>query len=119
MLNVDPFRGRRILLVEDDYLIATELARFFSSRGATVIGPAGTVSAALRLLERTEEVDLAMIDMNLRGEMAFPIADKLQERGIRFAFATGYDEDAIPSRYRAVPRCEKPVSPARIEAAFS
>jgi CheY-like chemotaxis protein len=119
MTTVDLFRGRKILVVEDEYLLATELSRFFESRGAVVVGPVGTVATALQLIDRTDQIDLATVDINLRNQMAFAVADRLQERGIRFAFATGYDDDAIPPRYRSVPLWEKPLRADQIEAVFS
>ena len=59
-----------------------------------------------------------MLDVNLRGEMAFPVDDALIERGVPFVFATGYSADALPRRYASVPRCDKPVEPDALAAAL-
>jgi hypothetical protein len=64
-------------------------------------------------------LDGAVLDINMRGEMIFPVADALKERGVRFIFTTGYDSEAIPERYRAMARCEKPLDMVEIvEALF-
>lgn len=103
-------RGRRLLIVEDEYMIAADLARALEDRGADVIGPAGSIEDALKLLDAELQIDGAVLDINLRGEQAYPIADALRARGVHFVFATGYDPWAIPDAYVDVPRLEKPVS---------
>lgn len=100
--------GRRVLAVEDEYFLADELARALRGAGALVLGPLPSVKAALDLLER-EVPDVAVLDVNLGGERADPVADALQARGIPFMFTTGYDQSALPERYAAVRHAEKPV----------
>jgi DNA-binding LytR/AlgR family response regulator len=108
-MQSDALAGRRVLVVEDEYLLAAEVVKDIRALGAEVIGPVATVDDALDLLAETERLDAALLDLNLCGEMAFPIADALMERGVPFVFATGYDRFAIPPRYAAVRRFEKPV----------
>src|SRR5262249_477527 len=79
-----------VLVVEDDYLVAMDIVRALERAGAEVIGPAPAVEAALDALEQTAP-DGAILDINLGGEMAFPVADALLARGVPFVFATGYD----------------------------
>ena len=110
--------GRRLLVVEDDYFLADTLARALAAQGAEVIGPVSNVDAALDLVDDTNDLDGAVVDLNLQGEMAFPVADALREREIPFVFATGYDTIAIPPRYSAAPRCEKPTDLATIARAL-
>ncbi len=99
--------GRRVLVLEDEYFLADELARVLIQLGAKVVGPVPTLTEALALLD-TVRVDAAVLDVNVRGEMAFPLADALQARDVPFVFATGYDQSMIPLKYAAVPRWEKP-----------
>ena len=101
--------GRRVLVVEDEYFQADDMARLLRSLGAEVIGPVGEVQDALELIDAGNPVDLAVLDINLRGEMIYPAADKLRSRAIPFVFASGYDRTPIPDRYRDVPLLEKPV----------
>jgi CheY-like chemotaxis protein len=106
----DALRGRRLLVVEDEYMIAADLARALEERGANVIGPAGSIEHALQLLDAEREIDGAVLDLNLRGQRAYPVADALRARAIPFVFATGYDSWAIPESYAGVPRVNKPVN---------
>ncbi|WP_245474380.1 response regulator [Mesorhizobium sp. M2A.F.Ca.ET.042.01.1.1] len=105
----DALRGRHLLVVEDEYMIAAELARALEDRGVNVIGPVGSIEDALELLGAEDRIDGAVLDINLRGERAYPIADALREREVPFIFATGYDAWSIPEAYAEVPRIEKPV----------
>jgi CheY-like chemotaxis protein len=102
-------RGQRLLVVEDEYMVAADLARVLEERGADVVGPAGSVEDALELVADDDRLDGAVLDINLHGERAYPVADALRERGVPFVFATGYDRWIIPDAYADVPRVEKPV----------
>ncbi len=93
------------------------IARALERAGAEVIGPAPGIEAALDALERTAP-DGAILDINLGGEMAFPVADALMARGVPFIFATGYDAQVIPVRFTHVKRCEKPMASEQICAAL-
>jgi ActR/RegA family two-component response regulator len=111
--RADALRGRRLLVVEDEYLIAAALERALEDRGAEVVGPAGSVEGALRLVEAEgDRLDGAVLDINLRDERVYPVADALAARGVPFVFLTGYDAQVIPDTYAGVPRSEKPVSTA-------
>ncbi|TNC47699.1 response regulator [Rubellimicrobium rubrum] len=105
--------GRRILLVEDDFIIADDVAAAFGSAGAEVVGPAATPRKALELIKQTERLDGAMLDINLQGDLVYAVVDALQARGVPVIFASGYDRSAIPERYADIPFCEKPVDRAR------
>jgi ActR/RegA family two-component response regulator len=106
--------GKTVLVVEDDYFIATEMCRTLEQAGARVLGPIERVADSLALIARSDRIDGAVLDLNLREEMAFPVADMLGERGVPFVFATGYDDSVIPERYRDAPRCRKPVEPETV-----
>jgi two-component SAPR family response regulator len=111
------FAGSSILVVEDEYLIADDLARDFADHDATVIGPFATLDGALASLD-DHRPDMAVLDINLRGDPVFPLADALAARNIPFVFATGYDAGAIPQQFSEVPRCEKPVRSSALLAAL-
>ena len=117
-MGAESMRGRRVLLVEDEYFIVDDMVRAFEEAGAEVVGPVASVGEALDLIEADGRLDGAVLDLNLRGEMAFPVADALLARGVPFVFATGYDETSIPGHYARIVRCEKPVDPAKIARAL-
>ena len=102
-------RGRRVLVAEDEYMLAEDLRAELERVGALVLGPVPSVAEALELVTAEPGPDVAILDINLGGEMAYPVADALRARGIPFVFATGYDAWSIPEAYKDVPRAEKPV----------
>jgi DNA-binding response OmpR family regulator len=108
-------QGYRILIVEDEYFLADDLSQTLSEEGAEIIGPFASVDEAL-IIAREAPIDAAVLDVNLRGDMVFPVADALRERGIPFIFATGYDEATLPARFVDTPRVEKPFKGDRIAA---
>lgn len=101
--------GRRILVVEDEYLIADDMRVALLDAGAEVLGPVPTVDAAMSLVATEARPDAALLDINLGGTMVFDLADTLATRAVPFVFATGYDYSAIPDRFADVPRLQKPV----------
>lgn len=110
----------RVLIVEDEYALADELSYELSRVGAVVIGPAGNLQGALDLVKSEIEIGLAVLDVNLRGEAVFPVADLLAERGIPMVFATGYDALSIPPRFAHIATFIKPVAiSALVEAVRS
>lgn len=104
------FQDRRVLVAEDDYILAMDLSEELVSEGATVLRPVPTVAEPLKLLRQEPAPDVAIIDINLQGKRSWPVADALRAEGIPFKFVTGYDAGAIPAAYADVPRAEKPVS---------
>ncbi|MYZ48784.1 response regulator [Propylenella binzhouense] len=100
--------GLRIMIVEDEYFIADDLAAAVRRAGGTILGPVPSLSEARSLLSGSDPVDAAVLDLNLRDEMAYPIAELLRLRGIPFVFATGYDLGSIPPEFQDVPHWEKP-----------
>ena len=117
-LSTSALRGRRILVVEDEYMMAEDLRRDLEKVGAEVVGPVPSVADALRLLAREDGLDGAVLDVNLRGEKAYPVADALRERGVPFVLATGYEQWALPEAYKEVPRCDKPIDLCRLARAL-
>jgi DNA-binding response OmpR family regulator len=96
-----------ILVVEDSFLVADMIAEELASAGCHVVGPVARLRAGVTAAS-VEPLNGAFLDVNLAGEHSFPIADVLAERGIPFAFLTGYGDGIIPPRYRDVPRLSKP-----------
>ena len=110
----EPLNKRRILVVEDEFLLADELHRELEAAGAVVIGPAPTVRSALALVENEGPIDAALLDVNLNDEMVFPVADALVVRSVPFVFTSGYDDDVLAEHYSLMPRCQKPADIASI-----
>jgi len=103
-----PLLGVRVLVVEDDYFIALELCTALRDAGADIIGPARDVESGLAAIAR-EQLDCAVLDINLQGRMGFQIAEELRTRDVPTIFATGYDATTIPQELTDIPRLEKPV----------
>lgn len=97
----------KILVVEDEFHIAAEIANALRARAISVVGPVPSVDAAMNALAE-QRVDGAILDLNLQGQLAYPVADALAQRRIPFVIASGYDMRSMPSRYRLFPRIEKP-----------
>ena len=118
ILTDQSLRDCRILVVEDEYLLAEELAQELSDAGASVIGPAPAIERAMALLDPRSPPDGAILDVNLGGEPVYPLADALIERGVPLVFTTGYDPATLPPRFGHVPTCGKPINPSRIIGAI-
>jgi len=100
-------RRLRILIVEDEMLVAMNIEDMLLDLGHEVAGIASRLEPALALA-REGEFDVAMLDVNLAGEQSFPVADMLLHRGIPFLFATGYGAKGIPDSYQMHPVLQKP-----------
>jgi DNA-binding response OmpR family regulator len=112
-------KGSRILIVEDEYLLADDLCHALTEAGAEVLGPIASVDEATAYIAGEPSIDAAVLDVNLRGDMVFPVADALLERNIPFAFATGYDGWALPDRFAGAPRVEKPFKGHKVLAVLA
>ena len=107
---------RRVLVVEDEALIAMLVESLLEERGFAIIGPASRIAPALTLAER-ETFDTAVLDVNLAGEPIFPVADVLARRAIPIVFLTGYGRLGVPDRYRDYAVVEKPIDADKLLAA--
>ncbi|MHC2019970.1 response regulator [Methylobacterium sp. CM6247] len=112
-------KGLRLLIVEDEYTIASDLADALEAAGATAVGPTSSIAEALALVEAEQNLHGAVLDINLNGELVYPVADALRARSVPFVFATGYDARVIPAAYAEVPRYEKPVDTGQLARALS
>jgi PAS domain S-box-containing protein len=111
--SASPSAGQRILLVEDESLIAMMMRDMLVGLGFCVIGPFGDVQAALAAAE-AGEIEAAVLDVNLNGDSASPVADALAARGVPFLLVTGYDAESVSRRYADVPILQKPIDPTTL-----
>lgn len=109
-------RDRRVLVIEDDYFWADELGTGLRRAGVTVVGPTGSLSSAMALLAAEPGLDAAMIDMNLRGERAEPLVDRLLALGVPVLLVTGYECSSLFETHAGLPCLEKPVA---LDAVFT
>lgn len=105
--DIGTIQGKRLLLVEDEYLLAMDMRRDLEQAGAEVVGPVGTLHDAL--IAASKDIQGVILDIHLGQDTVFPAADLLKSRGIPFIFATGYESISLPGRHADVPRCGKPV----------
>jgi CheY-like chemotaxis protein len=110
VVSEGPLAEKRVLVVEDEFLVGLTLCEDLARLAAQVTGPVASLGEALAVLQH-QQFDAALIDVNLRGEMSFPLADELLARNVPFVFVTGYGADAIPARFRQVLRIAKPHDP--------
>lgn len=116
--RAEKLRGKQVLVVEDEYLIALALTDELERCGAVVIGPVGSVSAALRLIE-TCQPDVAVLDIQLHTEACYPAADVLIARETPLLFTTGHDADLVPPLYQAIPCVQKPAEAGAVVEALA
>lgn len=110
-------KGKRVLVVEDEALVSMLVEDELRDAGATVLGPAACVDDAMRLVEAAAAdggMDAAVLDLNLQGEWATPVADRLAALGVPFLFATGYGEGCDRGGHGAAPHLHKPFAPERL-----
>jgi len=105
---LNPARGLRVLVVEDNLLIAETICDMLEDCGCAALGPAPDIQRGMQLLEG-ERPDGVLLDINLGGTLSFPLAATLEAQGVPFVFMTGYDEGTLfPPQFRAVRRISKP-----------
>jgi len=102
-----PTARRRILVVEDEFLIRMLLEDMLTDLGYELVGVAGRVDEAAEMAQ-TKEFDLAILDVNLDGRDVYPVADLISKRGLPFMFVTGYGGRGLPDNYRGRPTLQKP-----------
>jgi DNA-binding NtrC family response regulator len=110
--------GRRILIVEDEFFLADDLRQILHEHHAEIVGPAATIVKALTLINDGGPIDCAVLDVNLCGQVAYPISTALQERQIPFVFATGYGSTRIPAEFANIVRLEKPFDRSTLVSAL-
>jgi len=111
-------QGLKVLIVEDEIIVSMLLEDMLEEFGCQVVGPANDVAAALELV-RTAPLDAAVLDVNLNGAKSYPIADALRERGVPFAFASGYGAAGLDEGYQQTPTLAKPFRQADLKQILS
>ncbi|RST31304.1 response regulator [Sphingomonas ginkgonis] len=115
MADHGPLSGLRLLIVEDEYMVATHLEMLLENCGCEVVGPVATVDKALELME-AERLDGVLLDANLNGISSAPLADFLNARSVPFVVVTGYGRlELATETLSAAPRIGKPFSKAEFE----
>lgn len=114
----EAFAGRRVLVVEDESLVAMLLETILEDMGCTPVGPASTVEEGLQLIEDGEPIDAALLDVNVAGRQIFPVAEALKARDVPFVFSTGYGEGGLPDEWRGLPTLQKPFTEAAVRDAL-
>jgi DNA-binding NtrC family response regulator len=110
--------GRRILIVEDEYYLAEDLADAVRAAGGEVVGPVGNLPDAEARVAQGG-FDCAVLDINLHGEFAFPIARRIEAAGVPFVIATGYNSGALPADLERHRRIEKPFDQEKVIEAIA
>lgn len=110
-------QGLRVMLAEDEVIVAIELESALHDAGCEVIGPAFTLPEAISIAA-SAAIDIAVLDVNLNNEMTFGLATDLVQRGIAVVLATGYDDISLPPEVRSLPRVVKPFTGQQLRRAL-
>src|SRR5690606_11040755 len=110
--------GRRVLVVEDESLVAMLIETILVDLGCEVVGPVANLDEAVALIRSDARIDLALLDVNVAGQPVFPAAEALEARGTPFVFAWGYGAGGLPDRWRDRPTLQKPFTEPAIGQAL-
>ena len=111
-------QGRRVLVIEDESLVAMLLETILDDMGCSVIGPESNIDDGLRSAMGEASLDAALLDVNVAGREVFPVAEALRARGVPFVFSTGYGEAGLPEHWRGHPTIQKPFTEIAIRDAL-
>ena len=110
--------GRRVLVVEDESLVAMLLETILEDMGCTPVGPASNIDEGLALATDGRPLDAALLDVNVAGRQVCPVAQALKDRGVPFVFSTGYGEGGLPEEWRGQATIQKPFTEAAVRDAL-
>ncbi|KQY91735.1 response regulator [Brevundimonas sp. Root1423] len=113
-----PLDGRRVLVVEDESLVAMLLETILEDMGCTPVGPASNIDDGMAMATDGQHLDAALLDVNVAGRQVFPVAQALKDRGIPFVFSTGYGEGGLPDEWRGQATIQKPFTEAAVRDAL-
>lgn len=115
--GTDRLAGLRVMIVEDESLVAMLLEDLLADLGCAVVGSFMRVGPAQDFIAKTPAaVDLAILDVNVAGERSLPLAERLSSENTPFLFSTGYDEGGIDTRWQGTPLLHKPFTPDDLKA---
>lgn len=113
-----PLSGRRVLVVEDESLVAMLLEAILEDMGCIPVGPVASVEDGLVMVRDEDSLDAALLDVNVAGHQVFPVAEALKARGVPFVFSTGYGEGGLSDAWRGHPTVQKPFTENAIREAL-
>ena len=111
-------QGCRVLIIEDESLVAMLLETILDDMGCAVVGPESNIDDGLISATTEGALDAALLDVNVAGREVFPVAEALKARGVPFVFSTGYGEAGLPEHWRGNPTIQKPFTEAAIRDAL-
>ncbi len=118
--TAEPLQGVRVLLVEDEALVAMLMEDMLADQGCSVVATAPRLDEALaHAQDLTLEFDVAVLDLNLAGENTFSVAQALEKRSVPFVFATGYGAGGLPPEWRGRPTLQKPFTAGDVTAVLA
>jgi CheY-like chemotaxis protein len=115
--QVSRFAGVRVLIIEDETLIALLLEDMLTDLGCTIVGSASTVESAMEMLERAPP-GVAVLDINLGGQKSYAVAEALANRGVPFVFSTGYADGRLETPWQSRPVLQKPFGQEQLAEAL-
>jgi CheY-like chemotaxis protein len=118
MSAIEDFQGLRVIVIEDDSLICLLFEDMLVDLGCKVVGTACDFKRATELAQGDESVDVAILDVNIGGQLVFPVADILSRRGIPFLFATGMGAGGLPADWQGHCSVSKPMTMASLADAL-
>jgi CheY-like chemotaxis protein len=120
-MSETPAKSLRALLVEDEFLVALHVGGLLKELGYEVVGPASRLADGLKRAEGEDALEVGVLDINLAGEMSWPIARRLKERGVPIIFVSGYSIPLanLPSDLADAPLCTKPASRSDLQRAIA
>ncbi|MBL0947347.1 response regulator [Brevundimonas sp.] len=110
--------GRKVLVVEDESLVAMLLETMLEDMGCTIFGTAARVEDALELVAGDTAPDVALLDVNVAGQTVYPVAEALDRKGVPLVFSTGYGQGGLAEDWAGRPTVQKPYTEAMIRDAL-